>query len=221
MTDSQMTSMEFVQARTTIGLSPDGLAADLGLPPGVVAAWESGRDRIPAHIAKDLRWRVAVAERQAALAASDLPECEWVAAVEAEPWPTKLKERTARLERIVAHEKACPTCLARESFIADRFPPMPPPPIAAEMRALGWVFQRAERLPRWAQPAVPMAMAFGAYSLLRIVFMVPRMVAQPRIAVVALAGLSASVAIGGALGAAYGIFRMARERLSARRAQTG
>lgn len=218
MTDSQMTSAEFTQARVGLGLSPDILAVDLGLPPGVVAAWENGRDRIPAHIARDLRWRVAVAERQRALAASGLSDCEWMVALEAQPWPTKLKARTARLEQVLAHEKACPICLAREAFIAERFPPMPPPPIAAEMRALGWVFQRAERLPRWAQPSVPMAMAFGAYSLLRIVFLLPRMVAQPRVAVIAAAGLSASIAIGGAVGAAYGIFRMGREHLAARRA---
>jgi hypothetical protein len=217
MTDSQMTSAELIQARIGLGFSPDILAADLGLPPGVVAAWESGRDRIPAHNATDRRWRAAGAERQRALAASDLPDCEWMVALEAQPLPTKLKARTARLEQLLAHEKVCPTCLARDTFIADRFPPMPPPPIAAEMRALGWAFQQAERLPPWAQPSVPMAMAFGAYSLFRIVFLLPRMVAQPRVAVIALAGFSASIAIGGALGAAYGIFRMGRERLSARR----
>ena len=217
MTDGQMTSAELIQARLGLGFSPERLAADLGLPLGAVTAWESGRDRIPAHIAKDLRWRAAVAERQSALAASDLPECEWMVALEAQPWPDKLKARTARLEQMVAHEKVCPTCLARETFVTERYPPMPPPPLAAGMRALGWIFERAERLPRWAQPAVPMGMAFGAYSLLRIFFMLPRMVGDSRMALIALAGLAASIAIGGSFGAAYGIARMLRERLSARR----
>lgn len=217
MADSEMTSTEFVQARAKLGLAPDLLAADLGLPPGIIAAWESGRDRIPAHIARDLRWRAAVAERQRALVDSGLRECEWMVALEAQPQPTKLKARAARLEEMLAHEKSCPICLEREAFIAERFPPMPPPPIGAEMRALGWVFRQAERLPRWAQPSVPTAMAFGAYSLFRIVFLLPRMVAQPRLALVAVAGLAASIGIGGALGAAYGIFRMGRERLAARR----
>jgi hypothetical protein len=94
---------------------------------------------------------------------------------------------------------------------------MPPPPIAAEWRALGWIFQQAERLPRWAQPSVPMALAFGALSLFRLVFLLPRMVAQPRLALFALAGLSASIGIGATLGAAYGVFRLGRERLAARR----
>ena len=78
------------------------------------------------------------------------------------------------------------TCLAREAFVTERYPPMPPPPLAAGMRALGWIFERAERLPRWAQPAVPMGMAFGAYSLLRIFFMLPRMVGDSRMALIAL-----------------------------------
>jgi hypothetical protein len=104
MTDSQMTPEEFVQARVGLGFSPDVLAADLGLPPAVVAAWESGRDRIPAHIAKQLRWRAAIAERQRALAASNLPDCEWMTALEAQPAPTKLSAQTARLEQMLAHD---------------------------------------------------------------------------------------------------------------------
>jgi hypothetical protein len=211
-----MTPAELTEARNRLGYSPEVLAADLGLPPGVVTAWESGRDRIPAHIAKDLRWRAAIAERQAALAASDLPDCDWMVALDAQPLPTRLKAQVARAEQMAAHEKICPTCQARNAFVAERFPPLPPLPLAGEIRALVWIGERAERLPRWAQPAVWMAAAFGAYSLLKLVFLLPRIVARPRLGLVALAGLSASIAIGGALGAGYGLLRMARERVSAR-----
>jgi hypothetical protein len=217
MTVEQMTSLELGRARTLLGFSSDTLAADLGLPPAIVAAWESGRDKIPAHIARDLRWRVAIAERRSALDASGLPECGWLLALEAEPEPTKLAAQTARLEKVIAHEQDCPVCLAREQYVSDHFPPMPPRPIAAPLRALRWVFAHAETLPRWAQPAVPTAMAFGAYSLFRIFFLLPRIVAQPRIGLLALGGLTLSMAIGGAFGAAYGLFRLMRERISSRR----
>lgn len=211
-----MTPSELVAARTWLGLSPDQLAGSLGLPPAVINAWESGRDGIPAHRAKSLRWRAAIAERQAALAASGLPACEWMAAVEAKPEPATLEAQTAQLEQIMAHEGTCSICATREQFIDERFPPMPPRPISAGWRALGWVFQRAELLPRWAQPAVPMALSFGAYSLLKIVFLLHQIASDLRLALLALGGLSLSMLLGAVLGIGYGLFRMWREQLSSR-----
>jgi hypothetical protein len=217
MSDNPMTSVELIKARTWLGFSADRLAADLGLPPAIIAAWESDRDKIPAHIAEDLRWRAALAERLAALETSGVPECEWMRALEAKPVPTKQKAVAARYEEVIAHGNGCPTCLAREQFITDHFPPMPPRPMPASMRVLAWIVKRAEPLPRWAQPAVPMAVAFGAYSLVRILFLLPRIFARPELALTAVEGLGASMAIGGGLGALYGLFRMARERFAARR----
>lgn len=216
MSENHMTSAELIQARAWLGLSTDTLAADLGLPPAIVAAWETDRDKIPVHIATDLRWRAAAAERLSALAASGLSECEWVQVLEAQPVPTKLDARTAQLEQLVAHENACLVCRARKQFITDHFPPMPPRPMSLSMRATVWVFSRAEQLPRWAQPAVPMALAFGGYSLIRIALLLPQIVARPLLALIAIGGLAASMAIGGALGVAYGLFRLVRERVSAR-----
>lgn len=212
-----MTPAELDQARTRLGLTSDTLAADLGLPPAVVAAWEDGRDAIPSHIAMDLRWRSAIAERRAALEASGLPECAWLRTMDARPEPKRMSDRAARLEEIAAHEDVCPVCLARDQYIADHFPPMPPRPVSAPMRALGWIFRQGDRLPRWAQPAVPTALAFGGYTVLRIFFMLPRMAAHPSLMLTAVAGLVISMTLGATLGALYGLFRAGRERLAARR----
>jgi len=78
------------------------------------------------------------------------------------------------------------------------------------MVGLGWIAMRVEKLPGWAQPAVWVGLAFGAYSVLRIIALMPAILREPRLAGTALMGLSASLAIGASLGLAYGGFRAAR-----------
>lgn len=75
----------------------------------------------------------------------------------------------------------------------------------------------AQRLPEWARPAVRVGAAFGAYSLFRIFFFVPRIVVQPRLALTALAGLSLSITIGATAGALYGGGKHLWIQLKARR----
>ena len=74
----RMTAEDLTRARTVLGLSPGELAAEIGLTEPVVRAWEDGSLRIPQQYAIQIVWRAAVAERQAALASSGLPECGWV-----------------------------------------------------------------------------------------------------------------------------------------------
>jgi DNA-binding transcriptional regulator YiaG len=50
-----MKSDEGVAARKTLGLTQEALAAELGLTPSVIAAWEVGTVRIPRRFEDQLR----------------------------------------------------------------------------------------------------------------------------------------------------------------------
>lgn len=217
MTDIVMDAAELGRARDALGYTDEKLAADLGLPPNVVTAWSSGRATVPRHIARDLRWRAAVIAQDRMLAESGLAVCEWITAFEAQPQPDKLKERVKRLEELAAHERACPTCLAREAYAQAHCPPLPEPPLPQWVKAVRRLDALAQRLPEWARPAVHVGAAFGAYSLFRIVFFVPRIVVQPRLGLTALAGLLLSITIGAAVGALYGGGRHLWAQVKARR----
>ena len=207
-----MSAQEAVAARQALGLTTDALAAELGLTPHVVESWESGTMPLPLRYAAELRWRVAATERAAALAASGLPECDWVAAWERETVPDSPSRRTAHLEALTAHATECLTCRAREAYIAERFPPMPPRPIPRWLRGVGWMMERIGRLPRWAQPAAIGALLFAAYGLLKVAFMLPRLARTPSGWIVALGGLLASASLGAVLGLAYGGLRALWQR---------
>jgi transcriptional regulator with XRE-family HTH domain len=213
-----MNAKEAVVARQSLGLTQDATAAEFNLTPGVVAAWESGEIRVPKRIEEQFRWRIAAKERIDALAASGLPECEWRKSWETRPAPSDLKALTKYYEEGIAHAKTCQICAARENYIKDRFGEMPPTPAEGWMKIFGFVAAPIERFPRWAQPAGWMAVAFGVYSLLRIVLMLPALARNPQYWPVALGGLALSVSIGAAVGLLYGGFRELRNKRVARRA---
>ena len=204
MTDSIMSAAELIRARETLGYSANTLAADLGLPPAVVAAWEDGRDRVPRHIARDLRWRAAVTARHQAIDASGLPQCEWVTTFEARPQPQRAKALTAHLGELLKHSEGCPACLARAAFADEHCPPLPPQPMPLWVVAVGKIGTFQDRLPTWARPAVTGGLAFGAYSVFRTVLFLPQIIAQPKYGLIALEGTSLSISIGAALGLLYG-----------------
>jgi len=106
-----MQASEAVAIRERIGLTREDLAAEFGMTPDVVAAWETGRVKVSKRIARELHWRQSALDREAALTASGLAECAWMLAWEQEPSPTSLKAQTAYLERGVAHARSCPVCL--------------------------------------------------------------------------------------------------------------
>jgi hypothetical protein len=199
-----MDAAELCRARNALGFTDDRLAADLGLPPNVVSGWSSGRAKVPRHIARDLRWRAALVEQDRMLAEAGHPACEWVTAFEGQPLPEKLEARLKRLEELSEHARVCPTCLARDAYAQAHCPPLPERPLPMWIKGAGLLASLAERLPTWAEPAVYVGAAFGAYSLFRIVFLLPRLVSHPRDGLVALAGLVASIGIGAVLGALYG-----------------
>ena len=212
----KLSATEAVAIRTKLELSPQQLAYELGVTPQVVEAWERGAIGIPVKTAKELRWREAVADRQRAIAESGLPECSWIAAWEREPEPDKLDARTAHLERALEHARTCDTCQAREKFAHERFGEMPERPMPAWLNAIGWMATRVERLPVWARPAAWVGLAFGAFSLFRILFVVPAMRSNPDLILTALLGLAASVSIGAAVGLVYGVFKALRSKFRAR-----
>ena len=211
-----MIASEARAARIALGLSEEALAAETNTTPAIVSAWETGRIKVPRQIAVDLTWRMAQVERFAALENSGLPECSWVAAFEAEPDAEKLGAHNARVDRFLAHHKECEICKAREAYIADRFPPMPPAPRDGWVAIVMPIAERVQRLPAWAQPAATGAILFVAYSLFRLIFLLPSIIRSPREGIpTAIAGIAISASIGAAIGFLYGQYRRWRERRSA------
>jgi hypothetical protein len=162
-----MTAEDLTRARALLGLSPAELAAEIGLTEPVVRAWEDGSLRIPREYAIQIVWRAAVAERQAALASSGLPECAWVARWMEETSPAGLthSDRLAALRR---HAATCPACTARARFIEQNFPPMPDLPVPAPLRALRVVGKALQRFPTWLRATVVGAVTLTTFTLLEI-----------------------------------------------------
>jgi hypothetical protein len=162
-----MTAEDLVRARAILGVSPAELAAEIGLTEPIVRAWEDGSLRIPRQYAIQIVWRAAVAERQAALASSGLPECSWV-----QQWmdstPARGMAHRDHLEALRRHAAVCPACTARARFIESNFPPMPDPPVPLPLRGLRAASAALQRVPRWLRPGVVGAAAIGVFSLLRV-----------------------------------------------------
>lgn len=204
-----MDSTELRSAQQSLGLSDGALAAELAVTPAVVRAWRSGSTKIPKRDAQMLRWRVAGAERQAALAASGLPECAWVAKWDASHEPTDPKARRAHFDSFVKHSDSCPTCIARQRYIDERFGPMPPFPSAGWLR----IFDLFARLPSSVRPAVGGAIILGAMSAVRVVFAIPALARQPSKIGEALLAIAAAAGAGAVGGLAYSLTRPTLRRL--------
>ena len=213
-----ITPQEAIGFRQQLGLAPEALDAELGLASGTVAAWENGSIRVPDFVAVKLRWRAAIAERNAALAASGLPECEWLRAWEAMPQPDKLKDRSAHLTEAIEHEKTCSVCQDRARFISERFGPMPPAPMPTWLKGVAWYNARLERLPEWARPAGWVAVFFGVYTTAQLLIRMPRLTRRPVDLLIGLGAIVASATIGALVGLAGGWLHSYRQRRAARRA---
>jgi hypothetical protein len=164
---TRMTAEDLARARALLGLSHGELAAEMGLTEPVVRAWEDGSLRIPKEYAIQIVWRAAVAERQAALASSGLPECTWVAR-----WmdiaPPRGAAQREHLDALRKHAATCPQCTARARFIEENFPPMPDLPVPTPLRLLRAAGKALKRLPQWLRATVVGAVAVGIFTILRI-----------------------------------------------------
>jgi hypothetical protein len=164
----RMTAADLTRARALLGMSTGELAAEIGLTEPVVRAWEEGSLRIPREYAIQIVWRAAVAERQAALASSGLPECTWVARwMDAAPTQGGPAQRQ-HLEALRRHAAMCPHCTARARFVEQNFPPMPDPPVPQALRALRAMGTTLQRLPPWLRAAVVGAIAVGLITVMRV-----------------------------------------------------
>jgi hypothetical protein len=206
---------EFIAARERLNLTSPTLAVELGLTPHVVAAFEDGSLAVPKDIAKEIRWRVAILERQEALETSGLADCAWVLTWEDAPMPWRSSEMVKHLEAFTDHTSTCPTCLARERFIDERFGPMPERPMSGWQGILLAITSRVERLPQLLQPAANGALLFLAMSAVRVVFMLPRLTQTPHGWLLSLGALAASAAIGAVVGSAFAAARWGWRRMRA------
>jgi len=208
-----MTAAEAQQVRMALALRPEDLAAEFGVSPGVVTAWETGRVAVPKHIATHLRWRMAGAERAQALAMSGLPECSWIREFDEQPIPSSSKKQIEHLNTLVAHTTTCADCRARDGYIEARFGPMPPAPRRGFAAIVGPIADRIERLPAWARPAATGAALFTAYSLLKLIALLPSIARAPRQGLLtAAAGIALSASLGAVLGFLYGQYRRLRRQ---------
>jgi hypothetical protein len=164
---THMTAEDLTRARALLGLSPAELAAEIGQTEPVVRAWEDGSLRIPRQYAIQIVWRAAVAERQAALASSGLPECAWVARW-MEMTPATGHTQREQVTALRRHAATCPQCTARARFIEQNFPPMPDLPMPGPLRALRAAGKALQRLPRWLRATVVGAVAFTVFSIFQV-----------------------------------------------------
>jgi hypothetical protein len=125
--------------------------------------------RIPREYALQIAFRAAIAERQAALVSSGLPECAWVARW-MESTPRGPGERS-HFDALRRHAASCPACTARARFIETNFPPMPNLPVPAPIRAMRVAVQWLEKRPKWLRAIVVGAAVGGVFGIVRMVGM--------------------------------------------------
>jgi hypothetical protein len=176
-----MTPAEIGDARRRLGLTPERMAVELGIPQHAYEACEEGSATLPRHQAQMLVYLVAAEERDAALAASGLPECSWIAEWDrrAPAADAKLDATVRHMEEAQAHVAECPTCKAREDFVREHFPDMPAPPAPTWIRVAGAANDWLQKRPAWMRPALVGAAALAAMTLVRVVFLLPSAASNP------------------------------------------
>lgn len=141
-----MEPIEIAQKRKLAGLSTEQLADDLGVSVERVREWETGARKMASKEARFFNWFVAAAERQAAVAQSGLPECEWMSRWDNQELLTDPEKELESVRALEKHQDECPTCRARTAYLEERFPPLPPLPLPWWQRALGPILDLDDRL---------------------------------------------------------------------------
>lgn len=147
-----MTAAELTAIRERLGWRAEQLAAEFGVTPHVVAAWERGTVRVSRDIAQHLRWRVALVERDAVVAASGLASCPTVEALDQAVAGKEGKALLEVLEQLNAHGEACPLCQARVAYADRHGPALPDLPLPRWIRIGGAINALFDRLPAGLRP---------------------------------------------------------------------
>lgn len=204
-----MTTAEFNEARKILARTDDQLAADLDVTPDVVRAWADGRARVPKRHARLIQYSVAAEERQSALRASGLPECEWMRKKDEELEKLGDDDLLEVAKEMKEHSKTCPMCVARARFLDEHFGPMPALPAPPWLRIFGLI----AAIPSWARPAAIGAIALGAITMLRILAALPLLLSNPAKVGEALVAVLAAACAGAAGGAIYSLARPVLRKL--------
>lgn len=204
-----MTGAELVAARGRLGLTLDGFAAEIGLTPHVVSAWEAGAIAIPGRYEADLAWRLALQDREDALKASGLPDCPWIADWHSQPFPVGLKAQTKHLESGVAHAKVCPTCIARERFTQEKFGDLPRRPVARGLGVMTSIGEAIARLPVWLRPVASAVLLALAFTFIQVLFAFPGLDRFSEGMIEAVQKLGTGAAIGAVIGFVISFARFA------------
>jgi DNA-binding XRE family transcriptional regulator len=196
-----MSPDELASARARLGASSDQLAAELGITPHVYEAWERGRLRMPARYDRILRFRLALADREAALVASGLPDCAWMR--EWRDGELQGGSFAKHLEAGRRHASQCAVCQARERFVRETLPPLPDPPVPEWLTLVRRTLQWLSARPRWSRPAIVGAAAAFLVSLLRVLFTLPLLIDDRHALLLATAGVWIATASGAVAGLVY------------------
>ncbi len=126
-----------------------------------------------------------------------------------ERWGDAMPEAQAALDAHVARARAhaadCAACGARDAFLAERFPTMPPMPMPRFARALQGGMTWVEARPAWLRPAILGAAALAALTAIRVVIVLPSALREPRLLLAALGALLAASAAGAFGGLVYAL----------------
>jgi transcriptional regulator with XRE-family HTH domain len=186
-----MTGNELRAARERLGAPIADLAARAGVAADVLSGWEASG--VPRAAARKLAVALWELERDAALAKSGLPACEWVARFAAlpdgpgkDPWT---------LEQ---HIGSCPACQARGRYVERNVRPRP------EHSWLAWL----PPLPRAVLAGAALALVVSGGAVAALILLLLGIAGQDANLLVGAAGLfAACAAAGGAGGAVHHLTR--------------
>ena len=173
-----MNGKQFRRECERLGLSTRDLAADLEIPPDTITEWK--RSAVPRRYTREVAWHIVAAERDAALARSGLPECEWMQRWEAAydasvhlPVDRKFEEE---LDEMRAHPQGCDVCTRREQFLLDKFGPMPDYPGNSGFRVplLAGIIDVFRDSNGWRRVALIAAVVTSLFGIARFLPHLPR-----------------------------------------------
>jgi transcriptional regulator with XRE-family HTH domain len=160
-----MTSSELTTARLELGFSLAEFAEYMGVSESEVAAWESGKVRIPRPEAQLLSWNVAMKRRDRAIKAARLPECAWANEWDNRPDSDDADESIREQEEWDVQTAACSVCQTRENYLTTHLGPPPPVPMPSDVVVLETVERFVDALPVWSRAPLGGAAVGLAVSL--------------------------------------------------------